>query len=70
MSTSNQRAEFANRIADYCVTGEMWLGMTDDAKWGYREGIMDAVRLLTTDIGAAQEFCEVMGIKVDLYEQR
>lgn len=68
MTTSVQRDQFARAIADYCVQG-----FTDEYEVpeeiivAYRDGVMDAIRLLTTDIGAAQEFCYVIGLKVDLY---
>jgi hypothetical protein len=56
-----RKAELARGIADYVETHNLYESLTK------REAIIAAVRVLTDDIGAAQEFVTAIGLDVDLY---
>ena len=52
---------FAERIADYVATHDRYEEMTK------REVVLETVRLLTSDISAAQGLLDVIGVRHDLY---
>lgn len=50
------------QIADYIATNNRYTDMDK------REAIMEAVGVLTNDIGAAQRYMQAIGVDIDLYE--
>lgn len=58
---SDERAALAEGIADYVETHAMYDEMTK------REAVVAAVRVLTDDIGAAQNYLTAIGVQVDLF---
>lgn len=54
---------FAERMANYVETHKNYSAFTK------REAVVVAFRVLTEDIGAAQDFCNVIGLKIDLYDE-
>lgn len=60
--SEEMKEAFAQSIADYMrIYGKGFDWMTPE------EAAMGAIRVLTDDIGAAQNFLNVIGVKVDLY---
>ncbi len=60
---SEPKQAFAERMADYVETHKRYSEFTK------REAVVTAFRVLTEDIGAAQTFCDVIGLKIDLYDE-
>lgn len=62
----NRRAaevnKFANRIASYVEHG------SDYSNWEKRRAMVEVITVLFNDIGAANEFLNVLGVKIDLFE--
>ena len=52
---------FANEIAKYVATG------VDYHTWQKHRCMVEAITILFNDIGACQDFLNVLGIKIDLY---
>lgn len=64
MTESDERAALAEGIADYVETHAMYDEMTK------REAVVAAVRVLTDDIGAAQNYLTAIGVQVDLFGRK
>lgn len=54
--------EFADSVANYLESHNHWDALTN------RHAIIDAVMIMTEDIGLAQRFLDVVGVGVDLYD--
>lgn len=63
VTKEDTKLAFCTRIADYVETSEGYEKMTK------RDAVMSALRVLTNDIGAAQDFIYAIGLKVDLYDE-
>jgi hypothetical protein len=62
-TNGESKQAFAERMADYVETHKNYSELTK------REAVVTAFRVLTEDIGAAQTFCDVIGLKIDLYDE-
>jgi hypothetical protein len=60
--TQTAKEKFAESIADYVETSNGYPVFTK------RDAMITAILVLTNDIGAAQRFLDVIGLKIDLYE--
>ena len=58
---AEEKQAFAKRIADYLEEHNRY------EEFDKRTAAVEAVRILTDDIGAAQDFLRVIGVDVDLY---
>lgn len=63
-TATSKREQLAEDIANYVETHARYADLTK------REAVMEAVRVLTNDIGAAQQFVYAIGLEVDLYDYR
>ena len=64
VSSDKARQKLAEAIADYVETHARYADLSK------REVVVEAVRVLTDDIGAAQQFVYAIGLEVDLYDGR
>jgi hypothetical protein len=61
LATTSPKRVLAEEIANYVETHGRWDDLTK------REAVIEAVLVLTEDIGAAQQFVQAIGVDVDLY---